>query len=469
MANPKNKSIFGLIGALFLLAASPARAEDDKWLRYGKVNRAVVPTVAVSNVKVSARDARSALITFDIAWENSWRTSVNHDAAWVFFKVLPKGAAAWEHVAISGANPPADGPANAATQGTEVDLLVPPDHMGLFVRRAKEGSGRLSTQNIKVVWALAHGPIKPDSVRILAQAVEMVYVPEGTNTVGSGGHDYSDFHEGGSGNAPFAIKSEAALTLAETKGCLSYQKTAAHPGDGTGVLSAEFPKGFAAFYCMKFEVTEGDWVDFFNTLDDAQKKNRDITSGLNGGKNTDEPTIMGNNARTWWWIVRNTVSWTTGDATTQERDLPCSYLSWADGAAWGDWAGLRPMTELEYEKGRRAPQGAAPMWGIMHLDSSLNDRIVTVGNEQGRAFTGLDGDGKLDANGDADVPNWPGADSRGSGIRGGCGPNFNPHSGASDRAYAVTDKTQRQSSFGWRAVRSAPAPAPAPGGAAEPK
>ena len=54
------------------------------------------------------------------------------------------------------------------------------------------------------------------------------------------------------------------------------------------------------------------------------------------------------------------------------------------------------MTELEYEKARRAPPGAAAAWGIMYLDGGLNDRPVTLGNETGRSFTGLNGDGKLD-------------------------------------------------------------------------
>ena len=39
----------------------------------------------------------------------------------------------------------------------------------------------------------------------------------------------------------------------------------------SGTIPSAYPKGYAAFYCMKYEVSEGQWVDFFNTLKDGQK------------------------------------------------------------------------------------------------------------------------------------------------------------------------------------------------------
>ncbi len=35
--------------------------------------------------------------------------------------------------------------------------------------------------------------------------------------------------------------------------------------------------------------------------------------------------------------------------------IPANSLSWSDGAAYAAWAGLRPFTELEYEKAARGP------------------------------------------------------------------------------------------------------------------
>jgi formylglycine-generating enzyme required for sulfatase activity len=45
---------------------------------------------------------------------------------------------------------------------------------------------------------------------------------------------------------------------------------------------------------------------------------------------------------------------------------PVNYLSWLDLTAYLDWAGLRPMTEFEYEKACRGPLNPIPYeypWG----------------------------------------------------------------------------------------------------------
>ena len=59
-----------LISACALFLAAPARAGN----------------LRIENVKVAARDAKSATVTFDVSWTNSWRHGSFHDAVWVFFK-----------------------------------------------------------------------------------------------------------------------------------------------------------------------------------------------------------------------------------------------------------------------------------------------------------------------------------------------------------------------------------------------
>ena len=456
-------------------------------------------SLQVSNVTVSKRDDHSAYVNFDIAWQNSWRlTNVNHDATWVFFKVRQEGGTEWLHVNLEGAgvNPPD----YSTGAGTAIDLIVPSDGAGLFVRRAAQGWGALSATNVRAVWRIPPGTlVKSGKIHMQALAVEMVYVAEGAFKVGSGSADESgSFTEGswtGGATLPFRITGEGALPIAPTAGCLWGTSSGGLNTIGeAGTLPAAFPKGFAAFYCMKYEVSQGQYADFLNTLTPAQAANRYYASSTD----------------------RYTLSVAGGVYSAAAPDWACNRLGYADGSAFMDWAGLRPRTELEFEKSCRGPldpvanefawgttaigkatalyndgtgldateggncnydqpfgpyrvgifatpsstreQAGASYWGILDLSGSLWEFVVTVGNPAGRAFTGLHGDGKLTADGYADVEAWPGADAVGNGFR-GCGyhdPSYLAR--VSDRSYCGNHAdTSRSEVCGGRAARTAPA------------
>ena len=410
--------------------------------------------------------------------------------------------------------------------GTPIELIVPSDSMGLFVRRSGEGAGTTSVQNVKAVWNFTSNSLsKTDIVLVQAMAVEMVYVSAGTNTVGDGtASTIEGQFEAGTSGTPFAITNDAyAITLGGGgAGSLgNHNKTGMGQVDDfnnttSKTLPATFPNGYAAFYCMKYEITEGQWVDFFNTLTDAQKTTRDITSAT--GKNNDAV------------VSRNTVAWTTGDATTTRRDRACNFLSWGDGAAFADWAALRPMTELEFEKACRGPltpvasefawglntimadasrglsgtengtetvtnstalggcnygskahvggdAGSGPLragifatngssrasagatyWGIMDMSGNLWERPVMLSTANGRNFTGLNGDGVLDLSGNANVTAWPSPGIE-TGLRGGSWVEASTSLRTSDRYNSMSGYiyANRFSNIGWRGVRGAPA------------
>jgi hypothetical protein len=145
------------------------------------------------------------------------------------------------------------------------------------------------------------------------------------------------------------------------------------------------------------------------------------------------------------------------------ENINASGLSWADGAAFAAWAGLRPLTELEWEKAVRGPREPVPdevgpaYWGISYIswfwealhDGVADARTVTVGHAAGRKFAGTHGLGTP-----ALPADWPQEDAVGAGIRG----DARTTSAAvrlSDRRYAAAVDPERGRVF-WRAARTAP-------------
>ena len=77
--------------------------------------------IQVTNLTLTGNTGTSALVQFDLSWENSWRGGGvgNWDAAWVFVKYRPNGGG-WQHVLLSNTG-------HAAPIGSIMDmgLLIP--------------------------------------------------------------------------------------------------------------------------------------------------------------------------------------------------------------------------------------------------------------------------------------------------------------------------------------------------------
>ena len=469
-------------------------------------------------------------VKFDLSWENSWRLNSapeNWDAVWLFVKYRKNGGA-WEHASLenTGHVVPAGmtvstGLANTA-DGFNISLNP---GVGVFVYRSSEGTGNLSLSNVRLNWNwAANGVVKGDVLDVRVFGVEMVYVPQGAFYAGDNATSFASFKQGSSDTDPWYVSSEAALSVTNSAGngtgdgqtgAVYYYVTDSQPSDdATGAaftVPEAYPKGYGGFYIMRGEISQGQWVAFFNSLNATQKATRDITSATNGGKNTDGLSF------------RNNVSWSSGNATlsggsANYRSVGMGYLSWGDLTAYLDWAGLRPMSELEYEKAARGPTGAvsgqyawgstdiigatsitnrgtasergqagsnitynnaggvqgptrvgsfggqgisrvdtgASYYGAFDLSGNLWERAVTVGNSTGRNFQGTShGDGNLDTNGDANQSSWPSISATGAGFRGGDWYGNASLARLSDRDGAAYVNGNRNISYGGRGVRSA--------------
>src|SRR5476651_1507852 len=80
--------------------------------------------INISNI-TSIPGAGFVQLQFDLSWDNSWANSVNHDAAWVFFKFKDNDGT-WHHLHMTNANN------NIAAAYT---ITVPPDMTGAMIYR----------------------------------------------------------------------------------------------------------------------------------------------------------------------------------------------------------------------------------------------------------------------------------------------------------------------------------------------
>ncbi len=290
--------------------------------------------VALTNVNLLGDRPEAMFLQCDIAWSNSWRSPAdelgNWDAAWIFAKARLPGQA-WQAVGFQKDGH--SGPAEAAIE-------APADGAGVFVSRQQEGWGSVSFAGLKLHIRPTDNQINAlDKLEWRLLAIEMVYVPAGAYLLGSGGAEESACYSHPDKETPFRVTSEAALPLGAKSGSLHI------PGAAGDTIPAAWPKGVAAFYGMKYELSQGQYADFLNMLPAQQAKAR-------------FPNQNGRN--------RQAIAAEGADYVSAAPERACNFLSWADGAAYADWAGLRPMTEFEFEKACRGIELAAPgeyAWG----------------------------------------------------------------------------------------------------------
>ncbi len=429
--------------------------------------------ISISNVS-SVPGSGYIQLQFDLSWDNSWKNNANYDAAWVFFKFKDNDTT-WRHLNLTGLN-------NEITSGYTIS--VPSDHTGAMIFRNVAGAGTVTLTGVKVGISNL-----PGSFDIKAFAIEMVQIPMNDQYYlgdGEAGTYYSAAVSGGA-----YLVNTSTPTLGTSAGNLN-------DGINNGTLNPSFPTAysflsFTNLYMMKHEISQGAYRDFLNTLSYVQQTKRTVlapnsitgTSAMGGGVLARRNGIMiktpGNAASSpqipavYGCNVNNNGVY---DESNDGEWIACNYLTYQDLAAFLDWAALRPMTEMEFEKSCRgplppvvaenasgtvaaanyayafsnlntanesvnnytgsvlnanitynvtAPGGNSPKrvgvhatpyatrisagagyYGALDLSGNIEEYTVTSGNNAGRSFTGVSGDGTLNVAGDADEDYWPG-------------------------------------------------------------
>jgi formylglycine-generating enzyme required for sulfatase activity len=334
-------------------------------------------------------------------------------------------------------------------------ISTPTDGKGVFIYRDANGIGNVSFTGAQLQWNYGvDGIADNDSVEIKVCAIEMAYIPEGAFYAGTGGGEFNSFYKYDSVtptniNTPYLVANAGDIAVGANNGRLNYSTAYiggswGYPstGDGAGPIPSTFPTGYESFWVMKYECSRQQYADFLNMLDATRAANR---------KTAGSP-----------------ITGTFPTYVAPSPEIAITRITAADLFAYADWAGMRPMTELEYEKACRGANnlpipneyawgnttlnitatllhadsnnevsaiananyfvGGSPRrcgifatassdriasggtyYGVMDMTGNASEQTISVGTAANRLVSkNIHGDGSINAVGNSDQPNWTG-------------------------------------------------------------
>lgn len=334
-----------------------------------------------NNLIIGTPSVSGSTVTFTVKWDNSWLVTTgpsNWDAVWIFVKrqsCVSNASSPWIHATIATSG-------NSVTGGVlQVDQVS--DNKGVFIKRIAPGVGNISLATVTLTLS---SPIGSDNIGVYG--MEMVNIPQGEFYIGDGLTNLRGFSDGSATNPKLIT---AAIQAAGLGDASNYQR------DNLGssvALPSTFPIGYDRFYCMKYEITAGQYVAFLNSLSYNQqlRMQRDYQAN-----NTPPESPSGTEFHCWPCGNRSSriVIATPGNNTSQIKpavyanDLNANGVFNEDEDGLGlpvalnaknilsflDWAAIRPMTEFEYEKTCRGPLTPVSLeysWGSTDFSNNYN-------------------------------------------------------------------------------------------------
>jgi hypothetical protein len=354
-------------------------------------------------------------IQFDITWENSWRntgttgSTQNYDGVWVFAKFrhscakdsVNPSASNYAHMWL--ANTGHSIPATASGELGATTIGGNSRNLGVFLYRAADGTGTFTLTGVKLKWDVTAQNITHTDWDVQVFAIEMVNIPQQSYYLGDGSSLNSFVvTSGGSANSStgaFLVNSENAITCSQTvNGSLGIRNSNTTAMQGS--LPAGFPKGFDAFWSMKYETTQKQYCDYLNTLSRANQGTAapNIGSNLAIGNTSLAANSRGafeswstqrssrrnsirvtNNANNATGNINITIDpskpvlfvcdlneLNAGNSADDGQSIACNMLTPELMFRYLDWIGLRPMNEMEFEKICRGTSVSPPYLPILN-------------------------------------------------------------------------------------------------------
>lgn len=311
--------------------------------------------VDISNVSVSGSD-----ITFDISWNNSWNSygnsgpganpnyPRNRSGVWVFIKVQNDVNNEWHHQKIS--TTAADH--SFAIGSSSISFYPSSDGVGMMLHHGSFTTSN-ATFNTKVTFKMDAVPVGNLNFKVFA--IEMVSSSDGSFHMGDGGFNYG-----------VTDKRFDTVTVVSSNPSIPANAlpTPGSPASATSpAICCNYPTGFYETNIMRYECSNEQFVEFLNTLTyDQQSKLVNVSPDAAANTRAFNFASANNENR----VIRIQ---TPGISNTQPAVFACNYDGNSmyneghDGQnqafglssirrtlAYLDWCGMRPMSELEYEK-----------------------------------------------------------------------------------------------------------------------
>lgn len=268
---------------------------------------------AITGVNLfGATSAGLASIGFSIAENNITNgVSVNggayNTADWIFVKFSTQAGAegTWNHATLTG-----------GSVGAGATLTTASDNKGVFLDHT--AGAAYWTAAATVTWNTAADGVFDSTAVVKVFTISMVRVPTGSFIYNSGGISYGTFNSYGG----------------------DFQATVANAASLPTGAPAGWPNGYNSFYMGRYEVTQGQYADYLNTLGAAQATAHHF-NGVTAGQMLYYYSLNSYGSRY--------VAWTP--------NAPKAVLPFSDAWSYLSWAGVRPPTEMEWEKAGRDING----------------------------------------------------------------------------------------------------------------